>query len=438
MLQRSAMKKLYEWKKTKTRQALMITGARQVGKTTLVREFAFQEYRRLAEVNFFETPLAVETLAAAKNVDDLLLRLSALTGVSLVPGETLLFLDEVQECKDMLTWMKFLTERANLDVILSGSLLGLDAYVQVRSLPVGFLRTIDMYPLTFEEFALSTGVASEVWEVMERSVLECREVPDYIHDLLIRKFREYLLVGGMPDAVQAYVNTSQIVPTREIQRDIFALYESDIVKYVEDATESRQIKMVYESIPAQLNTPTKRFKYARIQKNLRFANLETAFDWLTSAGIALEATRVGELDYPLGMHEDRTAFKFFLNDIGMLTSRLMGTVDIDVINGKTDINYGSLYEAVVAQELIAHGMVPHYYASKKRGEIDFVVEDQSTGAVTVIEVKSGKDYRRHSALTSLLESGEVERAIVLCNGNVQQADGRLYIPVYASHLVQQV
>ncbi|WP_270471120.1 ATP-binding protein [Collinsella intestinalis] len=432
------MKKLYEWKKTKTRQALMITGARQVGKTTLVREFAFQEYRRLAEVNFFETPLAVETLAAAKNVDDLLLRLSALTGVSLVPGETLLFLDEVQECKDMLTWMKFLTERANLDVILSGSLLGLDAYVQVRSLPVGFLRTIDMYPLTFEEFALSTGVASEVWEVMERSVLECREVPDYIHDLLIRKFREYLLVGGMPDAVQAYVNTSQIVPTREIQRDIFALYESDIVKYVEDATESRQIKMVYESIPAQLNTPTKRFKYARIQKNLRFANLETAFDWLTSAGIALEATRVGELDYPLGMHEDRTAFKFFLNDIGMLTSRLMGTVDIDVINGKTDINYGSLYEAVVAQELIAHGMVPHYYASKKRGEIDFVVENQSTGAVTVIEVKSGKDYRRHSALTSLLESGEVERAIVLCNGNVQQADGRLYIPVYASHLVRQV
>ena len=438
MLQRSAMKKLYEWKKTKTRQALMITGARQVGKTTLVREFAFQEYRRLAEVNFFETPLAVETLAAAKNVDDLLLRLSALTGVSLVPGETLLFLDEIQECKDMLTWMKFLTERANLDVILSGSLLGLDAYVQVRSLPVGFLRTIDMYPLTFEEFALSTGVASEVWEVMERSVLECREVPDYIHDLLIRKFREYLLVGGMPDAVQAYVNTSQIVPTREIQRDIFALYESDIVKYVEDATESRQIKMVYESIPAQLNTPTKRFKYARIQKNLRFANLETAFDWLTSAGIALEATRVGELDYPLGMHEDRTAFKFFLNDIGMLTSRLMGTVDIDVINGKTDINYGSLYEAVVAQELIAHGMVPHYYASKKRGEIDFVVENQSTGAVTVIEVKSGKDYRRHSALTSLLESGEVERAIVLCNGNVQQADGRLYIPVYASHLVQQM
>lgn len=415
----------------------MITGARQVGKTTLVREFAAREYRTFAEVNFFENSLAAQTLADATNADDLILRLSVLTGVSLVPGDTLLFLDEIQECKDMLTWMKFLVERSNLDVILSGSLLGLDAYVQVRSLPVGFLRIVDMYPLTFEEFAKSTGVVPEVWDAMELAVLAHREVPDYIHDMLIAKFREYLLVGGMPDAVQVYVNTSQIVPAREIQRDIFALYESDIVKYVADVTEARQIKMVYESIPAQLNTPAKRFKYARIQKNLRFANLETAFDWLTSAGIALEATRVGELSYPIRMHEDRTAFKFFLNDIGLLTSRLMGTVDIDIINNRTNINYGSLYEAVVAQELIARGMIPHYYSSKKRGEVDFVIEDQATGEVTVIEVKSGKDYRRHSALTSLLECGEVKRAIVLCNENVRDVGDRLYLPVYAAYLVDK-
>lgn len=438
MLNRSVMEKLRAWKKTKTRQALMITGARQVGKTTIVREFASQEYRALAEINFFENPRAVETLAVARNVDDLMLRLSVLAGVSLVPGETLLFLDEIQECKDMLTWMKFLSERTDLDVILSGSLLGLDAYVQVRSLPVGFLRVIDMYPLTFEEFALSTGVSPEAWDAMEHAVLEHEEVPDYIHELLIGKFREYLLIGGMPDAVQAYVDTSQIVPSREIQQDIFALYESDIVKYGADATEARQIKMVYESIPAQLNAPAKRFKYARIQKNLRFANLETAFDWLTNAGIALEATRVGELGYPLGLHEDRTAFKFFLNDIGILTSRLMGTVDIDVINGKTDINFGSLFEAVVAQELVARGMKPHYYSSKKRGEVDFVIEDQTTGRVTVIEVKSGKDYRRHSALTSLLDRGEVEKAVVLCGGNFQDLNDRFYLPVYASHLVQRV
>lgn len=191
------MKSLYEWKRTKTHQALMITGARQVGKTTLVREFTAQEYRTLAKVNFFENPLAVQTLADATNADDLILRLSVLTGVSLVPGDTLLFLDEIQECKDMLTWMKFLVERSNLDVILSGSLLGMDAYVQVRSLPVGFLRIVDMYPLAFEKFAKSTGVVPEVWDAMELSVLAHRAVPGYIHELLISKFREYLLIGGM-------------------------------------------------------------------------------------------------------------------------------------------------------------------------------------------------------------------------------------------------
>lgn len=438
MLQRSAITRLCDWKNTKTHQALMVTGARQVGKTTLIRNFAAQEYESIAELNFFSNPEAITTLSAATNVDDLLLRLSALTGATLIPGETLLFLDEIQECQDMLTWIKFLAERIDLDVILSGSLLGLDAFVQVRSLPVGFLRVMDMYPFTFKEFATALGVAPAVWQAMEDAILAHREVPDYIHELLMRRFREYLLVGGMPDAVQAYVSTGQIVPVRGVQKDIVSLYESDIVKYVSDVTEARQIKMVYESIPAQLNSPTKRFKYARLNKNLRFANLETAFDWLTSAGIALEATRVGEVGYPLGLHEDRTAFKFFLNDIGLLTSCLMGSVDLDVINGKTGINYGSLFEAVVAQELVAQGITPHYFASKKRGEVDFVVENSLAGKTVAIEVKSGKDYRRHSALTSMLEDGDVERALVFYDGNTQVEDNRLYLPVYAAYLALQV
>ena len=246
--------------------------------------------------------------------------------------------------------------------------------------------------------------------------------------------REYLLIGGMPDAAQTYCETSQIVPVRNVQRDLFDLYESDIVKYVEDPVEARQIKMVYEAIPAQLNAPTKRFKYARLDRNLRFANLETAFDWLTSAGIAIQATRVGQVSYPIGLSEDRTSFKFFLNDIGILTSRLMGNVDLDIINGKTGINYGSLFEATVAQELLARGFTPHYYSSKKGGEVDFVIEDSATGDTRLIEVKSGKDYRRHSALSNLLESGEAKSAIVLHDGNVELAENRIYAPVYAAHL----
>ena len=438
MLYRSAIEELRSWKQTKTKQALMVMGARQVGKTTLVREFARQEYGSIAEVNFINNTLAAETLSSAVDVDDLMLRLSALTGVEMVPGKTLLFLDEIQECKDMLTWVKFLAERNGVDTILSGSLLGLDAYVHVRSLPVGFLRKMRMYPLTFEEYCRARGVTPQIWSTMEEAVLAHEPVPDFIHELLSRRFREYLLVGGMPDAVRAYSETSQIVPVRKLQRDLFDLYEDDIVKYVGDAVEARQIKMVYEAIPAQLNTPTKRFKYARLGRNLRFANLETAFDWLTSAGIAIEATRVGQVNYPLGFSEDRTSFKFFLNDTGILTSRLMGGVDLDIINGRTNINYGSIFEAVVAQELLARGFVPHYYSSKKGGEVDFVVEDSMTGKTRLIEVKSGKDYRRHSALTGLLESGEAGDAVILHDGNIEVEKNRIYAPIYASHLVMRM
>lgn len=299
------------------------------------------------------------------------------------------------------------------------------------------LRKLTLYPLTFEEFARACDVSEDVWQAMENALLAHEKVPDFIHDKLSSLFRTYLLVGGMPDAVQAFVSLSQLTPVRGIQNDIVDLYESDIVKYVADVVEARQIKMVYESIPAQLNTPAKRFKYARLGKNLRFANLETAFDWLTSAGIALEATKVGQVSYPLGLSEDRSAFKFFLNDIGLLTSRIMGAVDLDVINGKTSINYGSLFEAVVAQELVARGFTPHYYSSKKHGEVDFVIEN-SLGRTRAIEVKSGKDYRRHSALTALLASGETDDAVVLHDGNLELEKDRLYLPVYAAHLVMDV
>lgn len=299
------------------------------------------------------------------------------------------------------------------------------------------LRKLTLYPLTFEEFARACDVSEDVWQAMENALLAHEKVPDFIHDKLSSLFRTYLLVGGMPDAVQAFVSLSQLTPVRGIQNDIVDLYESDIVKYVADVVEARQIKMAYESIPAQLNTPAKRFKYARLGKNLRFANLETALDWLTSAGIALEATKVGQVSYPLGLSEDRSAFKFFLNDIGLLTSRIMGAVDLDVINGKTNINYGSLFEAVVAQELVARGFTPHYYSSKKRGEVDFVIEN-SLGRTRAIEVKSGKDYRRHSALTALLASGETDDAVVLHDGNLELEKDRLYLPVYAAHLVMDV
>ena len=437
MLRRKIEDTLAEWKAHRTQQAIMVMGARQVGKTTAVRQFAHSHYAHLAEVNFLGNEVAKQTLAQATDASDLLFRISALTGVRLDPENTLLFLDEVQECQDMLTWVKFLAERTELDVVLSGSLLGLDAYVHVRSLPVGFLRRVYLYPLSFEEFCWANGILPEVFD----RVRECYErripVSDYLHERLRVLFFRYLIVGGMPDAVQAFVDTSDSVAVRQSQRSILEMYEDDIAKYVGDLVEARQIKMVFRSIPGQLNTPSKRFQYARLGKNLRFANMETAFDWLGAAGTAILVPHVGSCDFPLGLSEDRSRFKLFPNDVGLLTAQLTGNVDVDILMGNAAINKGSIFEAVVAQELVAHGVRPWYYSSKRRGEVDFVIEDASTGDVLPIEVKSGKDYRRHTALRNLLadEAGSIRQAVVLHDGNVELRDGITYLPVYMAGLL---
>lgn len=433
MLYRNAMKKLESWKASKTCQGVLVTGARQVGKTTLIRQFAKKHYKGLVELNFLELPNAAQTLNSATDVDDLLMRISVLAKKQVQPDETLLFLDEIQECQNMLTWVKFLSEKTNIDVALSGSLLGIDAFVNVRSIPVGFLQVIEMYPLTFNEYAAAFGLGTEVWGKVKECLDLGKEIPGYLHDALMRRFKEYILVGGMPSAVQAFVDTSQLPAARSVQREIVELYRADITKYVADATEARQIKMVYDAIPSQLNTPTKRFKYARIKKGLRFANLETSFDWLENAGIAIAATRVGQATYPLTLSEDLSSFKFFMNDIGLMTSLVLGDSTIEVVNGTTNINYGSIYEAFVAQELLACGFTPHFYASKKRGEVDFVIENKHLGKVLAIEVKSGKNYKRHSALSNLLESEEIEKAVVLHANNFERiSKQRLYIPIYAA------
>lgn len=438
MLKRSVMSELQEWKKNKTKQALLIMGARQVGKTTAVREFARDNYESVAEVNFYANGNAAAVLSAATDLNDLLFRLSIISDAEMIPGKTLIFLDEVQECPDMLTWVKFLAGDKGFDVILSGSLLGLDAFANARSLPVGFLNVASMYPLTLMEYCWSYASGEQLWSRMEECILSKTQIPDFIHASLMKRFREYLLIGGMPDAVAAFRENPQIVPVRRIQKSIVELYEADIVKYVHNPVEARQIKMAYDAIPSQLNSPTKRFKYARLGKNLRFANLEIAFDWLTSAGIAIEATRVGDPVFPLTLTEDRGSFKLFMNDLGLMASRIMSNVPLEVIEGRDSINYGSLFEAYVAQELLASGVTPHYFSSKKRGEVDFVIENSEKGLTRLIEVKSGKDYKRHSALSGLIENGCAKLPVVLYDGNVRVAEDRVYLPIYAASLISRL
>ncbi len=437
MLKRKAYQRLLEWKDSGERGALLVMGARQVGKTTVIRAFGQAEFEHFVEINFYENAAAQSIVSNSPSASDLYLRLSALCGQELGAPNTLRVFDEVQEAADIITSVKFLIERYHLRIILSGSLLGFEGLRDIRSLPVGFLSIHTMFPMDFEEFSWVYGFGGEAWEHVRGRCKAGEPVDDYVHQRLSSLFSPYLLTGGMPEAVQTFLDCHEVVPLRRVQQKILQLYQEDIVKYVPDRMESRQIRMVFDAIPSQLNSPTKRFKYTRLGKNLRFANMETAFDWLEVAGVALPAWRVSAAEFPLGMWQDRSAMKLFQNDVGLLTSQLTGAVDLELLNGNSAVNFGSVYENFVAQELLASGVALNYFSSKALGEVDFILESRQTGAVLPLEVKSGKDYKRHSALNNLLEKQQTcERAVVLHNGNVQAEGRRVYLPVYAAGSVQ--
>ena len=436
MLERKATNMLQQWKDLKTTQALIVTGARQVGKTTLIRSFAQAHYSTVAEVNFYDNKQAVETVNAAVDANDFLLRISALSRTELRPERSVVFLDEVQECDDALTWLKFIAERHDFDFILSGSLLGLDSF-DAHSLPVGFLQEMQMFPLDFEEFCWASGIGPSLLDEVRRAVDARKPVPDYLHELLTHTFYKYLLVGGMPDAVQIFAAENNLPAVRNVQRAILDMYRYDIAKYVENKTEKRQIRMVFDAIPAQLNAANKRFKYTRLGKNLRFANLETAFDWLEAAGVAIATPKVSEPVFPLAAAQDTNSLKLYSNDVGLLTSQLAGNVDIDLLNRRSTINFGSVFENAVAQELRARKLVPRYYNTKGVGEVDFVLES-SMGNIALCEVKSGKDYQRHRALNNLLDTKNYRFAetIVLYDGNVRASGKVACLPVYSVGLAR--
>lgn len=443
MLYRKAINNLIAWKEHKSNQGLLVVGARQVGKSTLIEEFAHQHYEVLAKIDFIATPHAVDVIRQARDADDLFLRISALTDKELVPGRTLVFFDEIQEFEDILTWAKYLQARSEFDYVFSGSLLGVDLS-GVRSWPVGFLDEMEMFPLDFEEFCLANGVTASVLQEVRAAYSECRPVADFIHDKMLDLHRKYLLVGGMPEAVQRFLDTNDMNALRRAHKGVYDMYEHDIARHMKDNEAIRFVKMLYEAIPSQLDKENKRFKFAGLkgagvvhEGDLRFSRLESSFDWLEATGVALSALRVTEPCFPLGLTADRGTFKLYMNDVGLLTYRLAGTAALEILAGRGDINYGSIYENFVAQELRSCELDLYYYNSTKRGEVDFVIQDSARGKVLLIEVKSGKDYKRHRALKNLLQVDdyEIDGAYVLCNGNLEEDDGVLYLPIYMTSFI---
>ncbi len=409
------------------KKALLVTGARQVGKTYSIRAFARENFRSFIEVNFLENPAAKELFENAKNSKDLLMRLSLVAEGDLIPGETLIFLDEVQECKELVTAIKFLVEEGSYRYILSGSLLGVELK-DIRSVPVGYMDIVEMYPLDFEEFLLANQVSARILDTLRVSFTEKMPVEALIHEKLMELFRLYLIVGGMPAAVQQYLNTNNLREVLRIQQSIVTLYKKDISKY--DPDNKLYIEDIFNLIPSELNAKNKRFILKKLNENFRYSKFSNSFLWLKEAGTALPVFCVDEPVSPLLLSKSKNLFKLFLSDVGLLASMYMDQIQIKILNHEKDINFGSIYENAAAQELKAHGFELYYFNSKKKGELDFLVEYQ--GNVLPIEIKSGKDYTKHAALSNVLANEQygIPAAYVFHNGNVSSSGKITYYPIY--------
>lgn len=417
----------------RSKNALLITGARQIGKTFSVREFG-KNFKSFVEINFVENQDAVEIFRTAKSSSDILLRLSAMTDTPLIKGETLIFFDEVQKCPEIVTAIKFLVEEGSYRYVLSGSLLGVELR-DLRSVPVGYLEIKDMYPLDFEEFLICNNVSESIISHLKEAFYKKISVDDVIHAKLLELFRLYLVVGGMPAAVSKYLETNNLQEVVAVQREIIRLYKWDISQY--DYKNKLKIEEIFDLIPSELNAKNKRFILKSLNRNAKFAYYEDSFLWLKNAGVALPVYNVEEPKVPLLLAKSRNLFKLFQSDVGLLAAQYSDGIQLKIIMGQSDINFGAIYENAVAQELAAHDFNLYYFNSKKQGELDFVVEKD--GMILPIEVKSGKDYAVHRALTNILENSEynIKEALVLSNANIKQVGKILYAPIYMVMLLEK-
>lgn len=418
-----------------TRQALLITGARQVGKTYIIEEFGRAEYEHVAEFNLVLDDAARESFRQATSPDDLMLRISIAARQPLIPGKTLVFLDEIQQCPHIVTFIKGLVDRGDYDYILSGSLLGVELE-DVRSLPVGYLDEFTMFPLDFEEFCWAMGLTGTAFDIARGCFDAGEPVPDFVHRRLTDLFHRYLLVGGMPAAVTAFIEHGTIDPVRAIQSNIRTYYEHDIKQYA-PKDHRLTIQEIYRLIPSELQRQNRRFQVSSIADVQRFTQIEDEFLWLTRANVALPVFNVAAPVAPLKANRERRLLKLFYSDVGLLVGSYGKKSSLGILDGTASMNMGGVYENVAAQELAAHGFDQLYYFTKRTiGELDLLVETHD-GDVLALEIKSGSYFTSHAALDKALAIREydIDRAYVFAETNVASDHGVTYVPMYMLSLL---
>ncbi len=413
---------------------LLINGARQIGKSYLIRYVGSRMFRNFIEINLKADKEGDRVFADVHSTGDFYMQLGAMAGNRLGDvSDTIVFLDEIQSYPHLMTMLKFLNEEARYRYIASGSELGV-ALAQTPSIPIGSIAVEQMFPLDFEEFLLASGCGRETIDGIRDCFLRKEQLNDSMHDYMLRQFRIYLLTGGMPDAVNKFLETRNIALVRKIQNDIHELYKLDASQY--DSEKKLVIRNIYDLIPSNMENKRKRIVVKNIENKAghkQFSDYADEFEYLTNSGVALAVRAISNPKFPLKESESKNLLKLYLSDVGLLTGILYRNNINAVLGDERSINLGSVYESVVAQELHAHGCELHYYDNKQRGEVDFIIDDYESLSVLPIEVKSGKDYKVHSALDNFIDTPDynVKNAVVLYSGqNVYQEKGVTYLPIY--------
>ncbi len=434
MLERMIEQKLLEWKNEEKHRALLITGARQIGKTYIIRQFAKKHYESFVEINFILDGSAASIFDDVSDVNMIITNLTAYAGKKLIPGKTLIFLDEIQECPQARTAIKFLVDDGRFDYVESGSLLGVK-YKEVKSYPVGYETIIQMYPLNFQEFLYANGVTDDTISYLRDAYDRRIPVSESVHRTMIQLFQYYMIVGGMPDVVQTFVDTHDIGRVVEVQKSILELYRQDISKYAQD--DKAKIKEIFDRIPAELSEKNKRFVLANISKSARMERYENSFLWLKDAGVALPCYNVTEPVVPLAISEKHNLFKLFLADTGLLCAASLENVQFEILKGNLDVNLGSILENIYAQILTANGFTLRYFDKKGKCELDFLI--QKGDKIYPIEIKSGNSYKSHASLDFALQNKtwDLTQGYVFCSGNVKTEGEIVYLPWYMVMFLQQ-
>ena len=430
MLYRKIQERIDEYFTNGSNKVLVIDGARQIGKSYIIRYMGQKHFHNYIELNLLEDSLNKRLFSDIQNTEDFYLRLSMFAGDKMGNKEnTLIFLDEIQECPRLLTLLKFLKQEDRFTYIASGSLLGV-ALSKTSSIPIGSIETVHMYPLDFEEFLLANGFNEFAISGLKNRFLNKLSLDGAMHEKVMDLFKKFLLVGGMPDAVNMFIQEKNIVKIRKIQNDIRNFYAADASKY--DNKNKLKIRKIYDLIPSMMENKKKRIIANKIEsKKVKLDKYEDEFEYLTNAGVALEVSAITDVKFPLVQSTTKNLLKLYLNDVGILTGILYGNNINAVMSDIPSINLGAVYETVVASELNAHGKKLYYYDNRLKGEVDFLIDDYDALTVVPIEVKSGRDFTIHSALNNLQKTGSAQTGIVLSNSSeIMQKGNTLYLPVY--------